>query len=298
MQNNLKAVGANNIKELIKIVGDKEDINKAGLSNLRKYSVKVIEQQRYHKSFFPYDNIKTKRDLTVYDCIHAPCIEECAVSQDVPEYMYHTANGDFDEAYRIILKDNPLPNITGNVCDHLCQSKCTKINYDNPLLIRAIKRFNAEKFEGKINLLKKENNGIKVSVLGAGPSGLSCAYFLALEGFDVELYESKSFAGGMVSDSIPRFRLSDDQIRADIEIIENLGVNFHFDSPVTKEIFDKIRSDSEYIYIGIGAQKSKLLNIQGENSKNVYDQLNFLADVRRNIDVELGKNIAVIGESK
>lgn len=112
--------------------------------------------------------------------------------------------------------------------DHLCQSKCTRINYDNPLLIRSIKRFNAEKFDENLNLIVKNKNGIKVSVIGAGPAGLSCAYFLALEGFDVQVYESRSFAGGMVSDTIPSFRITDQQIKSDIQIIESLGVKFLF----------------------------------------------------------------------
>ncbi|MEJ2495117.1 MAG: hypothetical protein P8Y79_12400, partial [Ignavibacteriaceae bacterium] len=100
----------------------------------------------------------------------------------MPEYMYHTAKGNFEEAYKSILQNNALPNITGNVCDHLCQAKCTRINYDNPLLIRGIKRFISEQFDGKTELNLKNKNGLKVSIIGAGPSGLSCAFMLALEG--------------------------------------------------------------------------------------------------------------------
>ncbi|MCB9250361.1 MAG: FAD-dependent oxidoreductase [Ignavibacteriales bacterium] len=295
MNKNFKQLDVKSIDEFIKKVANKNDVNKAGLTNLRKYAVAVLEQKQYHKSAFPYENIKTKRELTAYDCIHAPCIEACAVDQDVPEYMYHTANGDFEKAFKVILQDNPLPNITGNVCDHLCQTKCTKMNYDNSLLIRGIKRFNSEMFEGKLDLVIKENNGIKVSVLGAGPSGLSCAYFLALEGYEVEVYESKSFAGGMASDSIPHFRITDKQLKDDIDIIESLGVKFHFSHHVNKDLFTKIHENSDYIYIGIGAQKGKNLNIDGEDFENVFDQLTFLSKVRRNETVDLGKKVAIIG---
>jgi len=295
IEKNFKMLKVKNIDEFINKVANKDDVTKAGLTNLRKYSVAVIDQKEYHKSAFPYENIKTNRELTIYDCIHAPCIEACAVDQDVPEYMYHTANGDFDKAFKVILEDNPLPNITGNVCDHLCQTKCTKMNYDNSLLIRGIKRFNSEKFDGKLDLIVKENNGIKVSVLGAGPSGLSCAYFLALEGYEVEVYESKPFAGGMASDSIPYFRITDKQIKDDIDIVKSLGVNFHFDQHVSRELFADIKENSDYVYIGIGAQKGKSLNIEGEELENVLDQLTFLSKVRRNENIDLGKKAAIIG---
>ena len=295
LEKNYSALQVKSVDDFILKVGNKENVAKSGLANLRKYSSAVLDQKVYHKSSFPFDNIKTKRELATFDCIQAPCIEACAVDQNVPEYMFHTANGNFDQAYKVILHDNPLPNITGNVCDHLCQTKCTKMNYDNPLLIRGIKRFNAEKFDGKIDLIKNNKNGIKVSVLGAGPSGLSCAYFLALEGYDVDVYETKSFAGGMASDSIPFFRITDNQIKADIEIIESLGVNFHFNQKVDKELFNKIRSSGDYTYIGIGAQKGKNLNIPGETLKNVHDQLTFLSKVRRNENIDLGNKVAIIG---
>ncbi|MCB9205895.1 MAG: FAD-dependent oxidoreductase [Ignavibacteriales bacterium] len=292
---NFLKLGVNNIGDFIKKIAKKDNTTKAGLSNLRKYSLAVLDQTKYHKSFFPYENIKTNRELTTYDCIHAPCIEVCAVSQNVPEYMYHTASADFDKAYKVILEDNPLPNITGNVCDHLCQTKCTKMNYDNSLLIRGIKRFNAEKFEGNLELIVKDKNGIKASVIGAGPAGLSCAYFLALDGFEVNVYETKPFAGGMASDSIPEFRITDQQIEADIDIIKSLGVNFHFNQNVNAELFAQIKNDSNYVFIGIGAQKGKKLNIDGEDIENVHDQLTFLSKVRRNEELNIGKTVAIIG---
>ena len=106
--------------------------------------------------------------------------------------------------------------------------KMYKNNYDNPLLIRGIKRFIAEKFDSTYKLKTDNNKNSKFAVIGARPAGLSSAYFLALEGFEVTVYESKSFAGGMASDSIPSFRITDAQIKADISIIESLGVKFLF----------------------------------------------------------------------
>jgi putative selenate reductase len=292
----IKSSNSKTIKDFIfKKNESQSGINKAALHNLSNYADSVLKNTAYHKSNFPYDNIKTKRELTAYDCIHSPCIDTCAVEQNVPEYMYHTANGDFEEAYRVILKDNPLPNITGNVCDHLCQAKCTRINYDNPLLIRGIKRFISERYEGTADLELKEKNGLKIAVIGAGPSGLSCAYFLVLEGYEVSVYESNPFAGGMVSGSIPIFRLTDEQIEDDIEIIKAIGVSIHFNQKVDKDLFTSLQNENDYIYVGIGAQKSKKLDIPGEELVGVWDQLTFLSENRSSGKTKVGKNIAIIG---
>jgi putative selenate reductase len=296
IEKNIKGTNSNNIEDFILSKNDsKSELNKAALHNLNNYADSVLENKVYHKSNFPYDNIKTKRELTVYDCIHSPCIDSCAVEQNVPEYMYHTANGNFEEAYRVILKDNPLPNITGNVCDHLCQAKCTRINYDNPLLIRGIKRFISEKFDGIADLEIKDKNGLKAAVIGAGPSGLSCAYFLALEGYEVIVYESNPFAGGMVAGSIPIFRLTDEQIEDDIELIKSMGVSIHFNQKVDKELFSSLQNENNYVYVGIGAQNSKKLNIPGEELRGVSDQLTFLADNRSGGKTKVGRKIAIIG---
>jgi putative selenate reductase len=289
-------VGAKSIDEfIVKTNGKTSDAGAAALGNLNAYAETVLENKAYHKSSFPYKNIKTKRTLTEYDCVHAPCIEACAVDQNVPNYMYYTGIGDFENAYKIITTDNPIPNITGNVCDHLCQTKCTRMNYDNSLQIRAIKRFNAEEFNKNKHESSAKKNGIKVGIIGAGPAGLSCAYFLALEGFTVDVYESKPFAGGMPSDSIPEFRLSADRIDADIELVKSVGVNLHFNHKVDTAFFDQLRKDCAYIFIGIGAQKSKKLEIPGEDAAEVYDQLQFLSIIRRGGKIELGKKVAVIG---
>ncbi|MCW8804003.1 MAG: FAD-dependent oxidoreductase, partial [Ignavibacteriaceae bacterium] len=273
----------------------KKNISEAGLINLNEYAKDVIENKYYHKSNFPYENIKTPRKLTEYDCIHAPCIEACAVDQNVPEYMYYVLKGDLKKAYEVVTDDNPEPNITGNVCDHLCQPKCTRINYDNPLLIRGIKRYIAENVDVKIRSNGKEKNGLKVAVIGGGPSGLSCAYFLALDGFEVNVYESKSFAGGMASGTIPQFRLSDDQVKNDIDLIESVGVKIRFNQNVDEGMFNRLRENNDFVYIAVGAKNSKKLKIEGENLNGVYDQLSFLFKVRNGENFSLGSEVAIIG---
>ncbi len=287
---------ASGIEEfLINSSNGENDLRNAAISNLKNYAEKTINDKRYKKTDFKYDDIKTNRELTVFDCIHAPCVQTCAIGQDVPEYMYHTANGDFEKAFEAIEKTNPLPNITGMVCDHLCQSKCTRINYDAPLLIREIKRFVSDKASADFNLKPKEPVGVRAAVIGAGPAGLSAAYFFALEGVEVDVYESKPFAGGMASDAIPVFRITEEAINRDVENIKSLGVKFHFNARVDKRHFEELRKESDYIFISVGAQLGKKLIIEGEDLPGVYDQLSFLADSLRGETPELGKSVAIIG---
>ena len=270
------------------------NLRTTGLNNLKKYAESVLNHAAYHKDNRHFESIKTERPLTRYDCVKAPCTESCATGQEIPEYMHQVANGHFDKAYETILRTNAMPGVTGYVCDHLCQTKCTRNNLDSTLLIREIKRFATENNSVKA-LVPKPSYGLKTAVIGAGPSGLTCAYYLALEGFEVEIYESKPFAGGMVSDAIPGFRLTDDSIKNDIELVKSVGVIFHFNSSIDKNRFNELRSNYDYVYLGAGAQDNKRLNIQGEKLSNVIEPLTFLSDVRQGNVKEVGERVAVIG---
>ena len=274
---------------------ESQDINKSGLNKLMEYAKRVIHNPHYHKHSHHFDSIKTARHLGTFDCISAPCVDACAADQNIPEYLYHTSQGDFDKAFEAIQDTNPLPGVTGNVCDHLCQLKCTRNNYDSPLLIREIKRFVTEHEITKINTPNVSGHGHEVTVIGAGPAGLSCAYFLAKQGIHVDVYESKSFVGGMVSGAIPEFRLSDETINLDIDVLKNLGVNFHFDCPVGPDLYKQIQESSDDVFIGVGAQRALTLGVEGENLSGVLNPLEFLAEVRLGARPDLGQNIAIIG---
>ncbi|NQT62685.1 MAG: FAD-dependent oxidoreductase, partial [Candidatus Marinimicrobia bacterium] len=280
------------------IVGNEKpslDMDNAGLNTLIQYAEKTILNPHYHKHSHHFDSIKTKRHLGAFDCISAPCVDACAADQNIPEYLYHTSQGDFGKAFEAIQDTNPLPGVTGHVCDHLCQLKCTRNNYDSPLLIREIKRFVTEQEIAKEQSPEIASKDHNVAVIGAGPAGLSCAYFLAKQGIKVEVYESKSFVGGMVSGAIPEFRLSDETINLDIEVLKNLGVNFHFDSPVGPELYNQIQESSDDVFIGVGAQRALTLGVEGESLSGVLNPLEFLAEVRLGARPDLGQNIAIIG---
>jgi len=286
---------ATNIDEYILIKGGKTDVPQSGFQYLTKYAKDVIKNSAYQKEFSEFDSIKTNRKLTEFDCIKAPCIGNCATDQHIPQYIYHVAKGEIDEAFDVIMQTNPLPGITGAVCDQLCAIKCTRQNYDNPLLIRDIKRYAAEVGNLTHNTTKKTNKKLKIAIIGAGPAGLSCAYFLAQAGSTVEIFEAKPYSGGMVFEAIPKFRLDYKAYFSDVHRILDLGVKFNYDSVVNAEKFDELREQYNYVFIGVGAQKNKKLHINGENLKNVLEPVEFLAKVKLGGNIKIGKNVAIIG---
>ncbi|HNY03470.1 MAG TPA: FAD-dependent oxidoreductase, partial [Bacteroidales bacterium] len=278
-----------------------ESVSFAALRNLNNYADRVAGNPAYHKKLLSDPSIKTTRELGWFDCIHAPCTDTCPTNQDIPEYMDHTAKGDIPAAFETIFRTNPFPSVTGMVCDHLCQLKCTRINYDEALHIREIKRFVAENAAppappslGLTPRPEGEGPGAG-AVIGAGPAGLSCAWFLRKAGYEVDIFERRKIAGGMVSAAIPSFRLTSQAIETDIRRILASGVGFHDGYPVDKEIFEKLRSEYDVIFLAAGAQKSVTLQIEGAEAAGVIDPLEFLFAVKQNRDFALGSHVVIIG---
>ncbi|OFX85389.1 MAG: putative selenate reductase subunit YgfK [Bacteroidetes bacterium GWF2_33_16] len=292
LSSNFELKKAKNITEFIQSTSTKKSTNPS-LENLSNYAEKVLVFKRYKREHIQEPSIKTDRNLGYFDCISAPCRDTCATNQDIPDYLYYTSKNQFDKAYEVILRTNPFPSITGMVCDHLCQNKCSRINYDKSLLIREVKRFISEQTE--VKLAPKAKNGVKVAIIGAGPSGLSCAYYLALAGFSVEVFESKSKAGGMVQYAIPGFRLTDNAIERDFKRVIDLGVNIHYNQKVDKEQFELLKSEYKYVFIGAGAQLSALFQLEGIESKGVLDSLDFLFNTKAGKNTGIGNNVVIIG---
>jgi putative selenate reductase len=252
--------------------------------------------QLFHRDNSPGKSIKNSRPLNYFDCISAPCQSECATGQDIPTYLYLTSKGRFAEALQVIRGTNPLPNSTGMACDHLCQEQCTRINYDRPIQIRAVKQFIAQKEkEGqKITPLRKLTK--RVAIIGAGPSGLSAAFFLAMEGFKVEIFEANSTAGGMLSYAIPDFRLSKSEVEMDLQRIEELGVAIHYNHKIkNQKQFNNLYQQFDYLYLAIGAASSIELNIPGETSDDCHDFLSFLKQVKGGKITSLPNDTVIIG---
>ena len=280
---------------IIKRSGSNKNVIESALSNLNHYADKVAGNPAYRKKALTDPDIKTSRPLNLFDCIHAPCIDTCPTNQDIPRYMHSTATGDFAAAFKTIFDTNPFPSVTGMVCDHLCQSKCTRINYDEALHIREIKRFVAEGNFLGITPDTVRPNGYRAAVIGAGPAGLSCAWFLNLAGFEVHVFEQKEKTGGMVSAAIPSFRLTDEAIARDIDRIKAAGVKVHENYRVDKKNFESIRKQHQIIFLAAGAQESSKLIIDGINAEGVLDPLDFLFKVRDRKPVEPGRQVLIIG---
>ena len=159
IKSEFQKLGAKNLDEFIikKSIEKTDNVKLAAFNNLNIYAEKVRYDKYYRKSFFAGTTIKTNRELNKFDCVMAPCVYTCPDSQDIPDYMYYTSIGDIDKAYQVILKSNPFPSVTGMICDHQCQTKCTRINYDNSLLIREIKRFVSENAKEKVLAVKRKN---------------------------------------------------------------------------------------------------------------------------------------------
>jgi putative selenate reductase len=262
------------------------------LTNLELEATRVLNDPRYKKDYHPYGLPKVESKLNLFDCINAPCMEQCPVLQDVPEYARLISRREYDRALDIILTRNPLPNITGYVCTHLCQTRCTRNNYDEPVAIRVLKRFAAEKGKAKIKLAKK--SGRRVAVIGGGPSGLAAAYFLTINGIEAVVYEAKDRVGGMMA-MAPAFRLPKEVIRKDIERIEKLGVKIELSHPVAVSPEKLLDQGFDAVYMAPGFQKDARLGIEGEDGKGVYHALDFLGRVSRGEIIDLGKRVLVMG---
>lgn len=273
----------------------KETIQQARLENLNNYADAVLKDERYQRQYLKEPNIKGKRKLSYFDCIAAPCQENCATSQDIPSYLHFTAYEQWDNAYATILKTNPQPGITGNICDHQCQLRCTRINYDQPLLIREIKRFVEENHSENEPVQALPLHGKKVGVIGAGPSGLSAAFYLRLAGFEPLVYESQARAGGMVTNAVPAFRLPDAKIDRDIERLNKLGVVIHYNTKVDSAFFEKLYTECDYVYVATGAPDSGKLVIPGIDANGVMEPLHFLFEAKKETIHWEGKHVAIIG---
>jgi NADPH-dependent glutamate synthase beta subunit-like oxidoreductase len=265
--------------------------------NLRSYANSVLSDRRYQKHTFRMDRSKTPRTLDYYDCIEAPCLDECPVDQKVPQYMNAVREGDFAEAVRLTRTDNPMPAILGKVCDHLCENTCIRTHFDEPLAIRQIKRFIMSHETQPVLFTRKPETGKKVAIIGAGPSGIATAQELAYAGFAVTIFEHYPYAGGMVGGAIPEYRVPQPDIDQDMAILEELGVEIRYNQSAGVDFtLADLRADGYgSIVIAVGAQLAKRLNLPGEDSEGVMDALMFLRNVREGHPPPIGTRVGVIG---
>ena len=245
------------------------------------------------KPIKPLPKRKGSAKVPMFDCFAAPCSTfGCPIGQDIPEYLALTEQGRYDEAIEVITRVNPLPTVTGIICTQKCAEKCRRSFYDEPLRIRQAKLKAAEEALGRYSasLSKPEQNGKRAAIVGGGAAGISAAYFLARSGFGVTIFEKEKKLGGVVRNIIPEFRIPDDAIEKDIELIKALGVEIKTEVEITPESFES--NEYDYVILAVGAPVPSHSGIQDCKS---IDALSFLRDYKTRSLSSIGKNTAVIG---
>ena len=236
----------------------------------------------------------------VVDTGTSPCKTECPAHIAIQGYIKLASQGKYKEALELIKHENPFPAVCGRICPRKCESECTRGDIDDPIAIDEIKKFIADQDLNKENRyipkIKHEYNK-KIAVVGAGPSGLSCAFFLAIEGYKVTVFEKQKVLGGMLTLGIPSFRLEKDVVNAEINVLKELGVEFKTGIEVGKDItLKELRKYGyEAFYIAIGAQSGRKIGVEGENAEGVLTGVDFLRRVNLGEDIKLKGNVVVIG---
>ena len=234
----------------------------------------------------------------------SPCRNACPAGVNVPGYMSLVAAGRYMDAYRLIRQDNPFPAVCGRVCTHPCERHCRRAQVDEALSICSIKRFVGDyalRDEFNIPAVKPlPPTGKKVAVVGSGPSGLTCAYYLAHLGHEVNVYEAEEVAGGVLYWGIPEYRLPNEVLAKEIRAIENAGVTIHTSARIGTRAgsvmtMDELMERNDAVYVAIGTQKSKRMDIPGEDLTGVESGLAFLRRVGLNRDRSVPRRLAVVG---
>jgi len=230
----------------------------------------------------------------------APCKATCPAHVSVQGFIALINDGKYREALELFKQAHPFPGVCGRVCHHPCESGCTRNQLDEPLGIQYLHRFLADLDleSGKPYLPKiKESNHTKVAVIGAGPAGLTAAYYLAMDGYSVTVYEKLPVLGGMLTVGIPSYRLPRNIIESEIQVIRDMGVQFKTGVEIGKDFtIAQLRDDGcKAFFVAIGAHECKRLGIEGESLAGVYPGVEFLREVNLGNRIQLGERVAVIG---
>lgn len=230
----------------------------------------------------------------------SPCKTDCPAHISIPAYIKLASQGRYKEALELIKKENPFPAVCGRVCPALCEDACTRGDLDEAIAIDDIKKFIAEQdlnAENRFIPEIKNDFDKSIAIIGGGPSGLSCAYYLAVEGYKVTVFEKELKLGGMLTFGIPNFRLEKEVINAEIDVLNDLGVTFEVGVEVGKDItIPEMRKNGfNAFYIAIGAQKGRALGLDNECSEGIYSGVDFLRNSALGTQKELKGNVIVIG---
>ena len=226
-----------------------------------------------------------------------PCVSGCPAHVDIPGYISLVEAGRYADAVKVIRKNNPLPLVCGLVCEHPCEMHCRRGMVDDPMNILALKRFAVE--HSDLNDHKPhvvDNTGKRVAVIGGGPAGLSCAYYLAVMGHKVTIFEQRHHLGGMLRYGIPSYRLPRERLQAEIDWILSAGIDVELDHSVSGEELARLRDEFDAVYLAIGAHSDKKLGLPGEEAPGVESAVKMLRAIGDDELPDLsGQRVCVIG---
>ncbi len=266
----------------------------------------VLTTMRHFRHEFE-DHIRAKRCRAgvCEDLALSPCENSCPLHMNIPRFLQLFKQGNLEEAFESVILDNPLPASTGRVCQNPCDDRCRRINLDEAVNMRDVHRFIADSIYRsnrypalieKVVARKLAATGKKVAVIGAGPAGLTCAYYLALLGHSVTIYESNPAAGGMLRYALPDYRLPNEVLDKELQLIEALGVQFVFNTAIGLDIsLNDLDQQYDAVFLAIGTWKESSVSIPGTELKGVMPALLFLEAVSKDEPVNLGRKVVVIG---
>lgn len=231
----------------------------------------------------------------------APCITKCPAHIPVQGYIKLASQGRYTDALELIKKHNPLPAVCGRICPRLCEEDCTRGDIDEAVAVDDIKKFIAEKdLESEARYIPKkrhEYSDKKIAIIGSGPSGLTCAYDLAIDGYDITVFEKEKKLGGMLTLGIPSYRLEKNVLEAEIDVIREMGVKFETGVEVGKDIsIEELRNKGfNAFYVAIGAQAGRTLGLEGEDAKEVLSGVDFLRKINLGEETSVQGKVVVVG---
>ena len=259
------------------------------LSTLRYFRHEYIEHIRDKKC----------RAGVCAELVYAPCSNSCPAAVNVPAYLAYTKVGQYDKAMQAHLRTNPFPAVCGRICPAFCESRCRRIDIDDAINIRAVKRFMADQIDNYLDCFpdKKSKNGEKVAIIGAGPSGLSNAYFLTMLGYETTVFEAQPKAGGMLTYAIPSYRLPKAIVEKEINALVDYGVQIKTNTNVGEDItLEQLRKDGyKAFYVSAGAWDCIMPDMDNLDDPRIFSGLDFLSRFNKEEKLEIGKEVLVIG---
>lgn len=293
----LKPGGYNRFYQIASLLNTSKEVphKPIALSRLYTFLQTTYTDTHYTKAIKPLPARKIESSVPLLNCTFAPCQKGCPIEQDIPEYIRLVGEGQYLEALKVITLKNPLPFVTGTICNHTCTTKCRRNFYEEEISIRQVKLEAATQgFDALLETLTPPSiqSPHKVAIIGSGPAGLAAAYFLARSGMDVTVFEKRKALGGIVRFVIPDFRIANQALYKDIRLICQYGVKFELGREITS--LDALKSEGfQYILIATGAWQPGHLNLEGDVPLNV---IHFLEQFKSDPSVlNLGKNVAIIG---